>query len=87
MMGTAERLAYMANQIARNFATLGETGAATATAEHIASFWDPRMKRQILARAESPDHGLEPSALGAIELLRERLAAAGTDYAERSDGG
>lgn len=87
MMGTAERLAYMANQIARNFATLGEAGAAAATAEHIASFWDPRMKTQILARADSPDHGLEPGALGAIELLRAGLAATGSDDAGRFGDG
>ena len=44
-----ERLAYMADQIARNFAVQGEDQAAAATAEHIRLFWDPRMKAQLLA--------------------------------------
>jgi formate dehydrogenase subunit delta len=44
-----ERLRYMAEQIARNFAVHGEAEAAAATAEHIRLFWDPRMKAAILA--------------------------------------
>ena len=44
-----ERLIYMANQIARNFAVQGEAEAAAATADHIAKFWDPRMKAQLFA--------------------------------------
>jgi formate dehydrogenase subunit delta len=44
-----ERLRYMADQIARNFAAQGEAAAAAATAEHIRLYWDPRMKAAILA--------------------------------------
>ena len=44
-----ERLRYMADQIARNFAAQGEEAAIAATAEHIRLFWDPRMKAAILA--------------------------------------
>ena len=44
-----ERLRYMADQIARNFAAQGEAQAIAATAEHIRQFWDPRMKAAILA--------------------------------------
>jgi formate dehydrogenase subunit delta len=43
-----DRLSYMANQIARNFAVQGEAAAAEATAQHIRDFWDPRMKAEIL---------------------------------------
>ncbi len=49
MMGTEERLVYMANQIARNFAAGDD--AIAATADHIARFWDPRMRGRILAGA------------------------------------
>ena len=65
-MNQREHLVYMANQIARNFATMGETDAAAATADHIVSFWDPRMKAAILADAP----GLSPVAAAAIERLR-----------------
>lgn len=46
---TEERLVYMANQIARNFAAQGEEAAVAATANHIRLFWDPRMKKAISA--------------------------------------
>jgi formate dehydrogenase subunit delta len=43
------RLAYMADQIARNFAAQGEDAAVEATVQHIRDFWDPRMKTALLA--------------------------------------
>ena len=61
-----ERLTYMANQIARNFAVQGEAEAASATAQHIADFWDPRMKAAILAGNR---RGLDPIAAAAIARL------------------
>lgn len=65
-MNQREHLLHMANQIAANFATMGDVDAAAATADHIASFWDPRMKANVLADAT----GLSPTATAAIELLR-----------------
>jgi formate dehydrogenase subunit delta len=60
------RLAYMANQIARNFAAQGEVVAAAATAEHLRNFWDPRMIAGLLAA----EIELEPIAEAARERLR-----------------
>ena len=71
MMSPAERLVYMANQIARNFAAQGAEVAALAAADHIAAFWDPRMKAQIFAME---GEGLEPIAAHAVKLLRDRGA-------------
>ena len=65
-MSTHDRLVYMANQIARNFATMGDVDAARATADHVASFWDPRMKAAVFADGE----GLSPVAAAAFEQLR-----------------
>ncbi len=65
---THARLVYMANQIARNFATMGDVDAARATADHIASFWDPRMRAAI----RCDDEGLSPVAAAAFEELRRR---------------
>jgi formate dehydrogenase subunit delta len=62
-----ERLIYMANQIARNFAVQGEEAAIEQTASHIVDFWDPRMKAAI---AECGDEGLDDVAKKAIERLR-----------------
>ena len=72
MMSNLERLVYMANQIARNFETLGHGAAAQATADHIASFWDPRMKARIFACRTDGDAGLSPTADEAIKLLQEK---------------
>ena len=69
-MNQREHLVYMANQIARNFATMGDMDAAAATADHIVNFWDPRMKAAILGDAP----GLSPIAAGAIERLRSESA-------------
>ena len=64
--GTVDRLRYMADQIARNLAVMGEDEAIAATAEHIALFWDPRMKAAILA--DDPAH-LSPIAAAAVARL------------------
>src|SRR3546814_7290130 len=49
MSGTAQSVVRMANQIARNFAALGDEAAIAQTAEHIVLFWDPRMKATAFA--------------------------------------
>lgn len=69
-MNSLERLIYMANQIARNFAAQGETEAIAATADHIAHFWDPRMRAMILAYA-----GDELNALAKAAVRQLRAAA------------
>ena len=58
-----ERLRYKADQIARNFAALGEEEAIAATADHLANFWDARMKAQILADDRSAQSPLVAAAL------------------------
>jgi len=62
-----QRLAYMANQIARNLAAQGEEAATTQTAQHIRDFWDPRMRGAIMAADPTL---LEPVAAAAVALLR-----------------
>ena len=73
MMSNGERLVYMANQIARNFETMGLDKAAAATADHIKSFWDPRMRAQIDALAEEGTLG--DVARSAVEMLRHGAVA------------
>lgn len=60
-----DHLVHMANQIARNFATMPDVDAAAATADHIVTFWDPRMRAGILADRS----GLSPVAAAAVALL------------------
>lgn len=61
-----ERLRYMADQIARNFAVRGEPAAIAATADHIRLYWDPRMKAAILADDRA---ALSPVVAAAMERL------------------
>ncbi len=68
----AGKLVYMANQIARNFAVLGEEQAVAATLDHIEKFWDARMKAQLL---EHGGEGLSPIATRALENLRATHSA------------
>jgi formate dehydrogenase subunit delta len=63
------KLVYMVNQIARAFAAEGEDRAVAATAEHLKLFWDPRMRREILAHLAAGGDGLEPVSRAALERL------------------
>ena len=65
-----DRLVYMANQIARNFASRGEEGAVAATAEHLGLFWDPGMKRKIFNRLQEGGDGLSATAIAAVRSLQ-----------------
>jgi formate dehydrogenase subunit delta len=69
-VNTKNKLVYMANQIASNFARLGEPAAANATADHIARFWDPGMRHKIFDCLDEPGHGLSAVAAAAIQSLR-----------------
>jgi formate dehydrogenase subunit delta len=65
-------LAYMANQIARNFAAQGDVAAVAATAQHIHDYWDPRMKATILASDRTLLNPIVCAALGLLQSLSEK---------------
>lgn len=67
-----ERLVRMANEIARNFAAIGHERAAAATADHIAQFWDRRMKSLIFSEVEKEGNALSPVAAAAVLLLKKQ---------------
>lgn len=69
VMSTADRLVYMANQIARNLAAQGEGQAVAMTADHITRFWDPHMRARIVALAAEQPDGLSPIAAAAIARI------------------
>lgn len=70
MMSNLEKLVYMANQIARNFATQTPEEAIAATVDHIAHFWDPRMRALILDHLDRGGNGLSDIARQAVAQLR-----------------
>lgn len=67
MSTSTERLVYMANQIAANLATSDDP--VSSTANHIELFWNPRMKKMILAHGSD---GLSPTAAAAIARLQPK---------------
>ena len=71
-----EKLTYMANQIARFFASRPEDEAVAGTEDHIRHFWDPRMRSQILAHLAAGGEGLDPIARAAVARLQKDTAAA-----------
>jgi formate dehydrogenase subunit delta len=73
MSGSLGRLIYMANQIGRNLAT--EHDPATAVADHIARFWDPRMRAMIVDHLDGGGAGLDPLSIAALRRLREGQAS------------
>lgn len=73
-MNSIEKLVYMANQIVRNIAPVADDTAVKALADHIAHFWDPRMKQMIFAYIDAGGEGLLPPALEGLKLLKDRGA-------------
>jgi formate dehydrogenase subunit delta len=78
----------MANQIATFFQSQPGDVAAQQTADHLKSFWDPRMRRAILAHLDSGGAGLSPVSAKAVALLRtasrDALAATLVEHGERT---
>ena len=63
---TIEKLVYMANQIATAFRTQPEAAAVEATRDHIARFWDPRMRSMIGSYVDGGGEGLNQIAKQAL---------------------
>jgi len=69
-----DKLVYMANQIGRFFAHEGDAQAAASVAAHLKKFWDPRMRKAIVAHLDQGGNGLDPPVRRAVEDLRGTLA-------------
>ena len=69
-----EKLAYMANQIGKFFASQGTEQAVSGTADHIKKFWEPRMRAAIFAHLEKGGAGLDANVRRAIETLQKEAA-------------
>ena len=76
------KLAYMANQIGKFFAHQPADQAVHSIADHLLKFWDPRMRRTIVAQVDHDGAiSLDPLVLKAVEKVRahdlQKLVAAG----------
>ena len=59
----------LANDIARQFRHLTPEAGAAAVADHIARFWDPRMRARLLASVAVGDAGLDDVVVAAALRL------------------
>ena len=65
-----DKLAYMANQIGKFFAHQKHEQAVASISDHLRRFWDPRMRKTIVANLDSPTLKLDPTVREAVEQLR-----------------
>ena len=63
-----DRLAYMANQIGKFFAHQTPDQAVASIEDHLRKFWDPRMRKQIVAEVDTAP--LDPPVKQAVERLK-----------------
>jgi formate dehydrogenase subunit delta len=68
-----ERLIEMANDIANFFRTEpNHDEAVKGIADHIWKFWEPRMRKEILAYLDKGHDNLDPLVNEALSLLKEK---------------
>jgi formate dehydrogenase subunit delta len=68
-----ERLIRMANQIGKFFQHRPEAQAVADTADHLRKYWDPRMRRDIVAHFDRGGAGLDPIARKAVAEIAADL--------------
>ncbi len=67
-----ERLVAMANDIGAFWAAEPDKAeAARSVASHLKRYWDPRMRREIIAHYREGGAGLDPLPRSAIALLTD----------------
>jgi formate dehydrogenase subunit delta len=64
-----DKLAYMANQIAKFFSHESHDKAVASITDHLQKYWDPRMRRTIVAEYDSVKGRLDPLVQEAVEKL------------------
>lgn len=71
------KLVKMANEIAAFYASEPDRAAAIeGVASHLKRFWEPRMRREILAIFDAGGEEMAPLVAEAIAANRERLTPA-----------
>ena len=68
-----QRLVSMANDIGNFFASAADRDAGIAgVADHLRKFWDPRMRKQLIAHLQSGGTGLSDIARAGVEQLETK---------------
>jgi formate dehydrogenase subunit delta len=64
-----QHLVAMVNEIAAFFAGEDPEKAADNVANHLRRYWDPRMRKQIVAHASNGGEGLSEVGRAGVELI------------------
>jgi formate dehydrogenase subunit delta len=67
-----DKLAYMANQIGRFFQSQKTETAVAGIEDHLLKFWDPRMRKALLAQLAQGSIELDPLVRQAVENMANR---------------
>jgi formate dehydrogenase subunit delta len=62
----ADKLVFMANQIASFFKSYPEEDATVGIRDHIRAFWTPGMRRTFAERLHADPQGIEPLVVAAM---------------------
>lgn len=60
----------LANDVAAQFRHLPHDAAVAGVVAHLRTFWEPRMRAQLVAAADAGDAGLDPIAVEAAAAFR-----------------
>jgi len=69
-----EKLVRMVNQIGQFFQSQPHDEAVAGIADHLRSFWTPKMRRQIAEHAAAGGAGLDPLTLEEVRRLAQASA-------------
>ncbi|HEY7269514.1 MAG TPA: formate dehydrogenase subunit delta [Dehalococcoidia bacterium] len=69
-------MVHNANQIALFFASYPHDEAVAGVTDHLKKFWEPRMKRQIIAYVETSGAGLHDLVPEAVRRMDADMKAA-----------
>jgi formate dehydrogenase subunit delta len=72
---SADRIARMANEIAKFMESKPHDEGVAGLASHINDFWEPRMRKQLFDLIDSGDASLRPMVLEAAGSIRRPQAA------------
>ncbi len=65
-----DKLVMMANQIGKFFMPQTNMDGVAAIADHLKKFWDPRMRKAIIAHLEAGGAGLDAPVREAVARLK-----------------
>jgi len=71
---SADKIARMANEIAKFMESKPHAEGVTLLASHINDFWEPRMRRQLFQLLDAGGAGLRPLVLDAAGAIRRPVS-------------